>query len=115
MALAFLQLLRKHTKELFVPDSRLSIHCLKVNFTFKTQTSFCAEPHDNSCASRAIDIIEKSTGLSEQSQLKKGMKILHRQGIGTNLCSYASLLEDCIRMEAMADGKLVHAHLIESG
>jgi len=117
MALALLQLSGKHSKKkkLFIFYSDLSIHSLKASHTSKTQTSVCAEPHGKGCSSRAIDRIEDSTGSSEQSRLKERMDILHGQGIGSNPCGYASLLEDCIRMKAVADGKLVHAYLIESG
>lgn len=114
MPMALVQLLRKQTNKnkLLIPKSELRYHSTKANLTSETQTTLCAQPHGDGGSS---DVIEDFARVYERGRLKERLDTLHRQGIGTKLSSYASLLEDCVRRKALAEGKLVHAHMIESG
>jgi len=56
--------------------------------------------------------------LCEQGKLKEAMSILQvmdQQGIQVDLAVYNSLLQTCIDMKAVAEGRLVHEYMIKDG
>eukprot|EP01018_Ginkgo_biloba_P031662 Gb_20547 [translate_table: standard] len=54
--------------------------------------------------------------LYKENRLKELLHILHVHGRkGTIKTTYASLLQECVNNKALSEGKLVHAHMIETG
>eukprot|EP01018_Ginkgo_biloba_P034802 Gb_21843 [translate_table: standard] len=54
----------------------------------------------------------------KQGQLKEALEVLHFMnppGIPVNPSNYASLLHGCANKKTLTEGKLVHAHIIQSG
>eukprot|EP01018_Ginkgo_biloba_P031724 Gb_04381 [translate_table: standard] len=54
----------------------------------------------------------------KQSRLKGVLHSLHlmdNQGVSVDFSTYVSLLQDCINKKTLPDGKLVHAHIIQTG
>eukprot|EP01018_Ginkgo_biloba_P005621 Gb_23018 [translate_table: standard] len=56
--------------------------------------------------------------LCVKKQINEGVYVLRvtsQQGICADSDTYARILEDCIRMKSLSEGKFVHAHIISSG
>eukprot|EP01018_Ginkgo_biloba_P003994 Gb_27879 [translate_table: standard] len=56
--------------------------------------------------------------LCRDGQLKAALMILHvmdQRGIPPDFYTYASLLRACANMEALTEGKQIHAHIVSSG
>eukprot|EP01018_Ginkgo_biloba_P031899 Gb_11321 [translate_table: standard] len=65
-----------------------------------------------------IDMSGDLTTLCQQGRLKEALQILHlmdQQHIPADSSAYASLLQGCVNRKALPEGKLVHAHIIQSG
>eukprot|EP01018_Ginkgo_biloba_P009822 Gb_15507 [translate_table: standard] len=75
--------------------------------------------HDHaygSNSSASIDRIARALGM--QGQLKGALDIFHvlnQQDDLPDSCAYASLLQACLNVKSLPDGKLVHAHIILTG
>eukprot|EP01018_Ginkgo_biloba_P000321 Gb_38244 [translate_table: standard] len=53
--------------------------------------------------------------LCKQSRLKDALHILHGMDQPANASTYAGFLQGCINKKALSEGKLVHAHMNETG
>eukprot|EP01018_Ginkgo_biloba_P031727 Gb_14403 [translate_table: standard] len=56
--------------------------------------------------------------LCKQGRLKEALHNLHlidNRGVGVDASIYASLLQGCVNKKALSEGKLVHAHMNDSG
>eukprot|EP01018_Ginkgo_biloba_P032088 Gb_22772 [translate_table: standard] len=53
--------------------------------------------------------------LCSQGQLKEALHILHVIDQCVNPSVYASLLQGCVNKRALQEGKLIHAHIIQTG
>eukprot|EP01018_Ginkgo_biloba_P008465 Gb_26313 [translate_table: standard] len=85
----------------------------------KTNDTQCEKPHGNANANNAIcGISENVKMLCKQGRLKEALNILHlmdQRGIPPDFYAYASLLQSCVNVKTLPEGKLVHAHMIEIG
>eukprot|EP01018_Ginkgo_biloba_P039721 Gb_32164 [translate_table: standard] len=87
-----------------------------------TMTSVSAlqaeEPLGNdSNISSGIGISDDVRTLSKQGRMTEALHVLHlmdQQGIWPDASAYASLLQGCVNRKALSEGKLVHAHMIET-
>eukprot|EP01018_Ginkgo_biloba_P020443 Gb_15797 [translate_table: standard] len=69
-------------------------------------------------SSDRTDMSEDVRALCEQCRLNEALGILHlmdKRGILVYPYSYVSLLQSCVDMKTLPEGKLVHAHMIETG
>eukprot|EP01018_Ginkgo_biloba_P009664 Gb_38568 [translate_table: standard] len=72
------------------------------------------QPQGNGIDS-SLSVLRK---LCKQGRLKEALPMLqsmHLQGVWPNSSTYASLLQQCVNMKTLAEGKLVHAHIIQTG
>ncbi|GLJ29280.1 hypothetical protein SUGI_0577350 [Cryptomeria japonica] len=56
--------------------------------------------------------------LSDQGRIEEALKLLQTmdcQGIAVDFDAYAYLLHGCVNKKAIVEGKLVHAHIIQTG
>eukprot|EP01018_Ginkgo_biloba_P011209 Gb_02060 [translate_table: standard] len=53
--------------------------------------------------------------LCNQGRLKDALRNLHAVDLFVDISTYVCLLEMCIKKKALSDGKLVHAHMNETG
>eukprot|EP01018_Ginkgo_biloba_P004276 Gb_28079 [translate_table: standard] len=56
--------------------------------------------------------------LCERGRLKEAMDILHamdQRGVRADFYIYASLLQGCLNMKALAEGRRIHLHMMETG
>eukprot|EP01018_Ginkgo_biloba_P002462 Gb_38483 [translate_table: standard] len=63
-------------------------------------------------------IYEELRLMCKEGRLKEALGALYvidQQGVWVDLYTYASLLQGCVHMKALPEGKLVHAHIIQSG
>eukprot|EP01018_Ginkgo_biloba_P024010 Gb_22311 [translate_table: standard] len=102
---------RKHT---------VQIEGTKVTLTSKTNTrGLKGGVHDNeNRSSHGVRTSGHVGTLCEQGQLKDALNNLHamvHQGISIDSFIYVSLLQGCINRKALAEGKLVHAHMTQTG
>eukprot|EP01018_Ginkgo_biloba_P026111 Gb_25739 [translate_table: standard] len=103
------------------PESFPNSNYAKYNFT--TTTSTCAinlktQPRQerkggrrrSTCPSTSSEDVDR---LSSRGKLKEALRISH--GIHVDPHIYASLLQACVNMEALAEGKQLHAHILTAG
>lgn len=60
----------------------------------------------------SYEISEHVVSLCDEGRLKDAVGILNKLGIAANFNAYATLLHGCAKIKALAEGKLVHAHMI---
>eukprot|EP01018_Ginkgo_biloba_P002731 Gb_33134 [translate_table: standard] len=63
----------------------------------------------------SISCSEDVRSLCKQSRLKEALHILHFMDRRVDTCTYASLLQLCIKKKALPEGKFVHAHMNDRG
>eukprot|EP01018_Ginkgo_biloba_P009883 Gb_00930 [translate_table: standard] len=85
---------------------------------FGTETKTCAlrsvEAH---CNANGVEMRGDVRRLCKQDRLKEALHMLHLMdchGIRIELNTYISLLQVCDKKKALFEGKLVHAHIIQS-
>jgi len=75
-------------------------------------------PQHTNAKSTYHEICEDVKALCKQNRLREALPILHfmdRQSIRPDSYTYASLLQSCISLKAITEGKQVHAHIILTG
>jgi len=78
---------------------------LKISFSIGMATE--RNPNGLNC-----EISEHVVALCDEGQLKKAVDVLNKPGITANFNAYAPLLHGCAKIKALAEGKLVHTHMI---
>eukprot|EP01018_Ginkgo_biloba_P008766 Gb_30991 [translate_table: standard] len=113
------------TKMFLIRDPALQLHCTKPKFTstLTTQTNMgvsifqVVEQNGNGYNRLNFAISEDVRTLCNQGRLKQALHILHfidPRGTWPDFYTYASLLQGCVNMKALTEGKLVHAHMVET-
>eukprot|EP01018_Ginkgo_biloba_P008463 Gb_26310 [translate_table: standard] len=78
-----------------------------------------AESHRNANGNNSsFSVCQDVKTLCKQGRLENALQILHlmdRQGVRAESYAYDSLLQGCVTMKALPEGKLVHAHMMETG
>lgn len=68
--------------------------------------------------SAGVDIDKDVSVLCGQGRMKEALDIVHgmdRRGMAADFSTYAFLLHGCANKKAVVEGKLVHAHIIQTG
>eukprot|EP01018_Ginkgo_biloba_P024037 Gb_18978 [translate_table: standard] len=105
----------RRAKMLFTLQSTLHLCNTKSNLTANGENTrktgaLTGELHGNAKVNGRI--------LREQGQLKEALQILNfmdHPGTSVAFSTYASLLQACVVIRALPEGKLVHAHIIQNG
>eukprot|EP01018_Ginkgo_biloba_P017192 Gb_07106 [translate_table: standard] len=92
-------------------------------FITTTRTSYFQGPEllGNGCSNsscRGKDITEDVGSLCRQGRLKEALdffQLFEQRGIWADSSTYDSLLHVCVNKKALPEGKLVHAHIIQTG
>eukprot|EP01018_Ginkgo_biloba_P024036 Gb_18979 [translate_table: standard] len=109
-------------KTVFFHRTKLHLQNTKPAITMHTNPNLikAKEPDGNNNGrgtSCRIDMRQNVRTLCKQGRLKEAFHILHfmdlRQ-IPIDFSTYASLLQGCLNNKALPDGKLVHAHIIQT-
>eukprot|EP01018_Ginkgo_biloba_P038057 Gb_22048 [translate_table: standard] len=87
--------------------------------TLKTENNSLegGQPDGNDTYSSG-EIIGAMGTLCKQDRLKEALELLHvmdQRGIRPDISTYASLLQVCVDTKALAEGKVVHNHMIDKG
>eukprot|EP01018_Ginkgo_biloba_P022819 Gb_03626 [translate_table: standard] len=100
-------------KKVLSIESMLEVHTSKDVFTGSGRSLVAEQTHGNySIGSKDLK------SLCKEGRLKEALDIFHvleQRGIGLDSYTYAPLLQGCTNMDALAEGKLVHAYMIERG
>eukprot|EP01018_Ginkgo_biloba_P019015 Gb_21714 [translate_table: standard] len=117
--------IHKNRAVLFL-EPMLYYYSTRTTFTTNTKTvlnvNTCAlqkPPYGNAnISSRGIGRTGNVRALCKQGRLEDALHILHdmdQRGIPPDDLTYASLLHGCLNSKALPAGKLVHAHIIQTG
>eukprot|EP01018_Ginkgo_biloba_P000318 Gb_38243 [translate_table: standard] len=93
------------------PKKRVIYLGLMLNFHVRKTRTSALNRHCNANKSSVDDV----SMLCKQGRLKDALHILHVVDLHADSSTYVSLLRACIKESALSQGKLVHAHMNETG
>eukprot|EP01018_Ginkgo_biloba_P036923 Gb_03481 [translate_table: standard] len=104
-------------KAILFLQSMLNLHSTEATLTTKTKNiipSLTGEEQNSRSNAGGIDISRDAITLCRQSRLKEALHLLNFMN-QSDSCTYASLLQLCVNLKALPEGKLLHAHIIHMG
>eukprot|EP01018_Ginkgo_biloba_P028492 Gb_18745 [translate_table: standard] len=111
-------------KRLFVDYVGITVHhCRNGNISSVTIITFKGtskrKPEGGLQGKKRLDGMAKEVGtLCKEGRLKEALEVVHvmdQQGIPVDSDCYAFLLDSCTKSKALAEGRQVHTHLLNSG
>ncbi|KAJ7548038.1 hypothetical protein O6H91_08G114800 [Diphasiastrum complanatum] len=87
-----------------------SFHCLQADKIAPTVGPASILPYNAVC--------EQVRGLYKQGKLEKALEVLqlpNKEYISAVSAAYVHLLQQCVVMQSLPDGRRIHAHIVDSG